>query len=252
MSESHLADWDTIAGVPTRDQRFINLGDWEIDQAVADLQASLGEIPIGATINTFIIDSKGVDAGSGPNEIKLMHNGDYVILSGGKSGTKFHFERHDQTRVKRGIGSGWLVSGGQTYSDWTSKWQKYDKVLQAGETWKVTCTENGETSNMDIIISLIDVLVSPEEIEAKRKQAELDKTLTDPNATPQAKALAETQYAIAQQQAQSAAAAAAAQSQAQQGAAMGATIESVAVPLIVVAGAGMFLWFAWLYFGKEG
>jgi len=247
MSEAHLADWDTIAGIPTRDQRFINLGDWEIDQAVEDLKASLGEIPIGTTVQSFIVDSKGVTTGV-DGKLQLYHNGDFVTFTGGKSGILLHLEQHDQKRSKTTGPFGAVAM----YGNWESKWTKYDKNIAAGVTWTVKCNENGDTTNQDIIISLTDVLVTPEEAEAKRKQAELDKTLSDPNATPQAKALAETQYKAAQQQAEAVAAAAAAKSQAQTGAAWGATIESVAVPLVVVAGAGMFLWFAWLYFGKEG
>lgn len=247
--EQNLADWDVIAGVPTRDQRYIDLGDWELDQAVADLQASLGEIPIGATLSDFIVSQKGTVTINLDGQIVLAHGGDAITLTGGKSGIIVHMAKKERTRSKKSVVGWGVIQTG--YTDWSGfKTSERDYTIAAGNTQEFKNTE-GELNDVDLYMTLVDVLKTPAEIEAERKQAELDKTLKDPTATAQAKALAETQYKAAQQEAESAAAMSAAKSSAAGAAATGAAIESFVWPVVILGTAGMGLLLAWLYLAKD-
>ena len=250
--EQNLADWDTIAGVPTHENRYIDLGDWELDQAVSDLQAvmgDLGELPIGATLSDFISSQKGTVTINLDGQIVLAHGGDAITLNGGKSGIIVHMAKKQRTRTKKSIVGWGVVQTG--YNDWSGfKTSERDYTITAGTTQEFKNTED-DLNDIDLYMTLVDVLKTPAEIEAQRKQAALDVTLKDPNATAQAKALAETQYKAAQQEAEATAAMSAAKSSAAGAAATGAAIESFVWPVVILGTAGMGLLLAWLYLAKD-
>jgi len=252
MSESHLVDWDTLAGVPTRDQRYVSLGDWEIDQAVSDLQErmGLGDIPIGTTLSSFITEQKGHAKVNLDGSVELDHGEDKVTVTAKDSPLVITVKKMERNRSKQDL-TVW-GAGVVNYGNWSAfKTSVFTVNIQPGETHQFTNGENGDTSDLNITLTLADILPSAAEVEAKKKQDALDKTLKDPNATAEAKALAQTQYSSMQQEAAAQGAAATAAAQAQQGAATSAAFQSIAVPVVAVAAVGLGLILAWQYLHKE-